>query len=204
MLGSGPSHYGIHRHFFDGVFISLFVGCDRHHPHNFIRRVIRARQHFRDLILRWNFYRHSVSPSVLDEHPLIVFHGVLFQQPRPLRLFCYSGVLLLAGQRLDKSIDHFPHQGLAGYWIIAFDVTVQHFLGYPSDRIWRVRVAKKHPVIPGIPRYVIRKLGRHNCTCWNPMNMFQRSSKFGDTRRAAVSSSDTDNGSIALFPDFRP
>jgi hypothetical protein len=55
-----------------------------------------------------------------------------------------------------------------------------------------------------IPGHIIGKLGGYDRTCWHSVCMFQRSAEFGDTRRTAVSASNTDNGSVASFLNFCP
>ena len=77
-------------------------------------------------------------------------------------------------------------------------------LGHPPDRIWRIGIANRHAVTLGVPRNIICKLGRYNRTGRHAVGMFQRSAEFGDTRRTAVSATHANNGSVPLFPDFRP
>ena len=51
---------------------------------------------------------------------------------------------------------------------------------------------------------IIGELGRDDGAGGNPVSMFECAAEFGDTRRAAVSATDADNGGIPFFRNFRP
>src|SRR5215472_9156646 len=59
-------------------------------------------------------------------------------------------------------------------------------------------------MIATVPLYEVCEPSRHDGSRRQTVVMFQRSAGVGDTRRAVISTADTDNRGVALLPDFAP